>query len=77
MKTILITGGTSGFGRAAVERFHGAGWRVIATGRRGERLDALADALIEAYAQWTVAGGETRRAPPRSPQKPRAPRSPN
>ena len=45
MKTILITGATSGFGRAAVERFHGAGWRVIATGRRAERLDALADAL--------------------------------
>ncbi|TXI50615.1 MAG: SDR family NAD(P)-dependent oxidoreductase [Lysobacter sp.] len=44
-KTILITGATSGFGRAAVERFHGAGWRVIATGRRAERLDALADAL--------------------------------
>jgi serine 3-dehydrogenase len=43
--TILITGATSGFGRAAVERFHGAGWRVIATGRRAERLDALADAL--------------------------------
>ena len=43
MKTILITGATSGFGRAAVERFHGAGWRVIATGRRAERLDALAD----------------------------------
>jgi len=45
MKTILVTGATSGFGRAAVERFHGAGWRVIATGRRAERLDALADAL--------------------------------
>lgn len=45
MNTILITGATSGFGRAAVERFHGAGWRVIATGRRAERLDALADAL--------------------------------
>jgi serine 3-dehydrogenase len=45
MNTILITGATSGFGRAAVARFHGAGWRVIATGRRAERLDALADAL--------------------------------
>jgi serine 3-dehydrogenase len=45
MKTILVTGATSGFGRATVERFHGAGWRVIATGRRAERLDALADAL--------------------------------
>lgn len=45
MKTILVTGATSGFGRAAVSRFHAAGWRVIATGRRAERLDALADAL--------------------------------
>lgn len=45
MKTILITGATSGFGRAAVERFHGAGWRIVATGRRAERLDALAGAL--------------------------------
>lgn len=45
MHTILVTGATSGFGRATVERFHRAGWRVIATGRRAERLDALADAL--------------------------------
>ncbi len=37
-KTILITGATSGFGRAAVHRFANAGWRVIATGRRIERL---------------------------------------
>ena len=44
-KTILITGATSGFGRAAVERFHAAGWRIVATGRRAERLEALADAL--------------------------------
>ncbi len=45
MNTILVTGATSGFGRATVARFHAAGWRVIATGRRAERLDALADAL--------------------------------
>ena len=43
-KTILITGGTSGFGAVAVERFLAAGWRVIATGRRGDRLRALVDA---------------------------------
>ncbi len=43
--TILITGATSGFGRATAQRFVDAGWRVIATGRRAERLDALADAL--------------------------------
>ena len=44
-KTILITGATSGFGRATARRFVDAGWRVIATGRRTERLDALADEL--------------------------------
>ncbi|HVR80917.1 MAG TPA: SDR family NAD(P)-dependent oxidoreductase [Luteimonas sp.] len=42
-KTALITGATSGFGKAAVERFARAGWRVIATGRRADRLQALVD----------------------------------
>jgi len=41
MRTALITGGTSGIGEAAVRAFAGAGWRVVATGRRRERLDAL------------------------------------
>jgi serine 3-dehydrogenase (NADP+) len=45
MKTILITGATSGFGASAVRRFAQAGWRVVATGRRTERLRALADEL--------------------------------
>lgn len=39
--TVLITGATAGIGAAAVRRFAGAGWKVIATGRRQERLDAL------------------------------------
>jgi len=39
--TALITGGTSGIGEAAVRAFVGAGWRVVTTGRRKERLDAL------------------------------------
>lgn len=39
--TVLITGATAGIGTAAARRFVGAGWRVIATGRRRERLDAL------------------------------------
>jgi serine 3-dehydrogenase len=42
-KTVLITGATSGFGAAAVKRFAEAGWRVIATGRRAERLQPLVD----------------------------------
>jgi len=42
-RTALITGATSGFGAAAVRRFAAAGWRVVATGRRAERLQALVD----------------------------------
>lgn len=41
MKTALITGATAGFGAAAARLFTAAGWRVIGTGRRAERLDAL------------------------------------
>ncbi|CAN7179058.1 SDR family NAD(P)-dependent oxidoreductase [Pseudoxanthomonas sp. LjRoot168] len=44
-RTALITGATSGFGAAAVGRFVAAGWRVIATGRRADRLQALVDEL--------------------------------
>lgn len=40
-KTVLITGATSGFGRAAAKQFYNAGWKVIGTGRRTERLDEL------------------------------------
>lgn len=39
--TIFITGATAGIGAAAARRFVAAGWKVIATGRRQERLDAL------------------------------------
>ncbi len=38
----LVTGGTSGIGAACVEAFVAAGARVIAAGRRRERLEALA-----------------------------------
>lgn len=44
-KTALITGATSGFGAAAARRFAKAGWKVIATGRRAERLQKLVDEL--------------------------------
>ncbi len=41
MKTALVTGATSGIGEACARAFIAAGWRVIGTGRRAERLDAL------------------------------------
>jgi len=44
-KTVFVTGATSGFGRATARRFAKAGWRVVASGRRRERLDALAQEL--------------------------------
>lgn len=44
-QTVFISGATSGFGAAAVRRFIRADWRVVATGRRDDRLQALSDEL--------------------------------
>lgn len=41
-KTIFITGATAGIGAAAARKFVSNGWQVIGTGRRRDRLDALA-----------------------------------
>lgn len=41
MKTILITGATSGFGEACARRFAAEGWQLILTGRRKDRLNKL------------------------------------
>jgi 3-hydroxy acid dehydrogenase / malonic semialdehyde reductase len=40
-KSILITGATSGFGKAIAQKFAGEGYDVIATGRRADRLQTL------------------------------------
>ncbi len=40
-KMVLITGATSGIGRALAERMISSGIFVIAVGRRADRLDAL------------------------------------
>ena len=45
IKTAFITGATSGFGLATAHRFAEAGWRIVATGRRADRLRALVDAI--------------------------------
>jgi serine 3-dehydrogenase len=48
-KTAFITGATAGFGAAAARRFATAGWRVVGTGRRRERLDGLAGELGKSF----------------------------
>lgn len=45
MPTALVTGATSGIGAGCARAFVKAGWRVIGTGRRADRLDALRDEL--------------------------------
>jgi len=45
IKTILILGATSGLGEAFARHFHSTGKKVIASGRRVERLNALKSEL--------------------------------
>jgi NADP-dependent 3-hydroxy acid dehydrogenase YdfG len=46
-ETILVTGATSGFGKAIAEKCAAEGARLIITGRRKERLKALAEKLAK------------------------------
>jgi serine 3-dehydrogenase len=48
-KTAFITGATAGFGAAAARRFASAGWQIVGTGRRRDRLDGLVGELGEAF----------------------------
>ena len=44
-KKVLITGASSGFGKAMAHRFAKEGWNLIVTGRREDRLNELSNEL--------------------------------
>ncbi len=47
MRSVLITGASTGIGRATVERLDASGWRVFAGVRKQEDADSLAEAGSE------------------------------
>ena len=49
MKTVFITGATSGFGKAMAEKFAGNQYNLVITGRRANRLQELKQQLQTAY----------------------------
>jgi short-subunit dehydrogenase len=48
-KIALITGATSGIGKACAEKFASEGFNIIITGRRADRLSELKQSLMDAY----------------------------
>ena len=53
-KIILVTGASSGFGKAIATKFAAGGWNIILTARRKEKLEALAKALEANYGIKTL-----------------------
>lgn len=53
-KIILVTGASSGFGKAIATKFAAGGWNVILTARRKEKLDELAKTLETNYGIKTL-----------------------
>jgi NADP-dependent 3-hydroxy acid dehydrogenase YdfG len=52
-KTVLVTGATSGFGKAIAKQFADKGHRLIITGRREDRLKSLKEELISKNVECT------------------------
>lgn len=57
-KSIVVTGASSGMGKAIVERFVKEGAFIVAVARRKERLDALKESLAQEKGQVLVFQGD-------------------
>lgn len=53
-KIILVTGASSGFGKAIAEKFAAGGWNLILTARRKEKLEAVAADLEKQFGIKTL-----------------------
>lgn len=66
-KTVLITGASSGIGKAFAEKFAKEGWNLVITARRQQHLEDLAEQLGKRYrTQITVIAADL--AEPNAPQ---------
>lgn len=59
-RVVIVTGASSGIGRACALALGGEGARVVATGRRRERLEQVADAIVHAGGEAVTATGDVR-----------------
>ncbi len=57
-KSVVVTGASSGMGKAIVELFVKEGANVVAVARRKERLDALAESLKDAPGKMIAFAGD-------------------
>ena len=48
-KIVLITGATSGFGKACAEKFSANGYNLIITGRRNDRIEKIKEDLEKKF----------------------------
>ena len=53
-RTVVVTGASSGIGEACAHAFAAAGDRLVLVARRGDRLEALGEALGEAHGTETL-----------------------
>lgn len=57
-KSVVVTGASSGMGKAIVELFAKEGANVVAVARRKERLEALAESLKDAPGKVVICAGD-------------------